>query len=73
MHSSSRGLPVVPSAKPQLARLQESRLEARSWGRDVDPIDVKELNTRKLLKLERVTMKTRKSSKLQSIHIVLNY
>lgn len=28
------------SAKPQLARLQESGLEARGWGRDVDPIDV---------------------------------
>lgn len=32
--------PVVPSAKPQLARLQESGLEARGRGWDVDPIDV---------------------------------
>lgn len=38
--SGSGGLPVAPSAKPQLARLQESGLEARGWGRDVDPIDV---------------------------------
>lgn len=38
--SGSGGLPVVPSAKPQLARLQESGLEARGSGRDVDPIDV---------------------------------
>lgn len=41
--SRSGGLPVVQSAKPQLARLQESGLEARGWGRDVDPIDVQEL------------------------------
>lgn len=38
--SGSGGLCVVPSAKPQLARLQESGLEARGEGRDVDPIDI---------------------------------
>lgn len=36
----AEGCLVVPSAKPQLARLQESGLEARPWGGDVDPIDV---------------------------------
>ena len=62
--SGSRGW-CRPSAKPQLARLQESGLEARGWGRDVDLIDVGTHTHTENTQSINITSKTHTGSKLQ--------